>query len=151
MRTNLNFSFFISETTEMIQRYACNEPFAKKFAESDISESESSLFCLLFHKMSPNFVVNGFVAKLLLLRFRRKSATFLSCSASDVFPIPWYDIFHFKFVLRELTGRLHASTKIVQIKRFQPVNASFIENLEPNERQKRLQRFVFFIFSVQSI
>lgn len=59
--------------------------------------------------------------------------------------------FSLQIRFRELTGRLHASTKIVQIKRFQPVNASFIENLEPNERQKRLQRFVFFFFSVQSI
>lgn len=108
--TNTNahkFNFFYFVFGFEWWKYWCwterNEPLARKLAESEISEPESSLFGLSFHSKSLNFDGNGFPVKLLLLRFKRKSPTCLSCSASDVFAMPVYDIFFsFAFAAKKI-------------------------------------------------
>lgn len=115
-------------------------PFARKLAESEISESESSLFVLLFQR--------GFDDKLLLLRFKRKSVRFFSCSASDallapprndIFATSLYNSVCSQSPLSDPISRTNSSTVTLFYEWF----SAYIEN----ERMRATPSFIFCSFN----
>lgn len=91
-----------------------NAPFARKFPESESSESVSS-WCLSFHKFLCGILgdSSGFCIKLLELRWRLKSDTaLLSCSASE----PMYDMMGAKIVEHNFSIHFSPSEKNFRLK-----------------------------------